>query len=75
MVLSVRADDEICYRRTYHLIASICHSGTLAAGHYTTHLLNKVDKQWLLCNVMAVIPINTSKVNNKYCYVLFYELS
>ena len=75
LILPVREDDEIQCRRSYRLIASICHSGTLAAGHYTAHVLHKDDNQWLLCNDKALIPINSSQLNGKYCYVLFYELS
>ena len=39
---------------------SICHSGTLAAGHYTAHILHKQDSHWLLCNDKAVLPIQSS---------------
>ena len=62
-------DGEIHCRKSYHLVASICHSGTLAAGHYTAHVLHKQDSQWLLC------AIQSSEVDNKLSYVLFYELS
>ena len=31
---SVDLDDDVHCRKSYHLVASICHSGTLAAGHY-----------------------------------------
>ena len=68
-------DDEVQCLKSYHLVASICHSGTLAAGHYTAHVLHKQDSQWLLCNDKAVLPIQSSEVDNKYSYVLFYELS
>ena len=37
---SVDLDDEVQCRKSYHLVASICHSGTLAAGHYTAHVLH-----------------------------------
>ena len=47
---SVDLDDDVQCRKSYHLVASICHSGTLAAGHYTAHILHKQDSQWLLCN-------------------------
>ena len=57
-----------------HLVASICHSGTLAAGHYTAHVLHKQDSQWLLCNDKAVLPIQCSEIDNKHSYVVFYEL-
>ena len=73
--LSVGMDDEVRFPKAYHLVASICHSGTLAAGHYTAHILHKGDDQWLLCNDKAVIPINSLQVDSKYNYVLFYELS
>ena len=66
---------EVQCRKSYHLVASICHSGTLAAGHYTAHVLHKQDSQWLLCNDKAVLPIQSSEVDNKLSYVLFYELS
>ena len=72
---SVDLDNEVQCRKSYHLVASICHSGTLAAGHYTAHVLHKQDSQWLLCNDKAVLPIQSSEVDNKYSYVLFYELS
>ena len=72
---SVVLDDEVHCRKSYHLVASICHSGTLAAGHYTAHVLHKQDSQWLLCNDKAVLPIQSSEVDNKLSYVLFYELS
>ena len=72
---SVDLDDEDHCRKSYHLVASICHSGTLAAGHYTAHVLHKQDSQWLLCNAKAVLPIQSSEVDNKHSYVLFYELS
>ena len=39
---SVELDDEVQCRTSYHLVASICHSGTLA-GHYTAHVLHKQD--------------------------------
>ena len=72
---SVDLDNEVQCRKSYHLVASICHSGTLAAVHYTAHVLRKQDSQWLLCNDKAVLPIQSSEVDNKYSYVLFYELS
>ena len=72
---SVDLDDEVQCRKSYHLVASICHSGTLAAGHYTAHILHKQDSQWLLCNDKAVLPIQSSEIDNKHSYVLFYELS
>ena len=72
---SVDLDDDVQCRKSYHLVASICHSGTLAAGHYTAHILHKQDSQWLLCNDKAVLPIQSSEVDNKLSYVLFYELS
>ena len=43
---SVYLDDEVHCRKSYHLVASICHSRTLAAGHYTAHVLYKQDSQW-----------------------------
>ena len=73
--LSVSVDDEVQCRKSYNLVASICHSGTRAAGHYTAHVLNREDGQWLLCNDKAVLSIKSSDVNNKYSYLLFYELS
>ena len=39
---SVDLDDEVQCRKSYHLIASSCHSGTLAAGHYTAHVTNRI---------------------------------
>ena len=42
---------------------------------FTAHVLHKQDRQWLLCNDKAVLPIQSSEVDNKYSYVLFYELS
>ena len=72
---SVDLDDDVQCRKSYHLVASICHSGTLAAGHYTAHILHKQDSQWLLCNDKAVLPLQSSEVDNKLSYVLFYELS
>ena len=42
---SVDLDDDVQCRKSYHLVASICHSGTLAAGHYTAHVLHKQDSQ------------------------------
>ena len=72
---SVDLDDDVQCRKSYHLVASICHSGTLVAGHYTAHILHKQDSQWLLCNDKAVLPIQSSEVDNKLSYVLFYELS
>ena len=64
-------DDEVRCRKSYHLVASIFHSRTLAAGHYTVHVLHKQDSQWLLCNDKAVLPIQSSEVDNKHSYVLF----
>ena len=72
---SVDLDDEVHCRKSYHLVASISHSGTIAAGHYTAHVLHKQDIQWLLCNDKAVLPIQSSEVDNKLSYVLFYEFS
>ena len=45
---SVDLDDEVQCRKSYHLVASICHSGTLAAGHCTAHVLHKQDGRWLV---------------------------
>ena len=59
---SVDLDHDIQCRKSYQLVASICHSGTLAAGHYTTHVLHKQDSQWLLCNDKAVLLIQSSEV-------------
>ena len=75
LCFSVDLDDEVQCRKSYHLEASICHSGTLAAGHYTAHVLHKRDSQWLLCNDKAVLPIQSSEIDNEHSYVLFYELS
>ena len=72
---SVDLDDDVQCRKCYQLVASICHSGTLAAGHYTAHVLHKQDSQCLLCNDKAVLPLQSSVVDNKYSCVLFYELS
>ena len=36
-------DDEVQCRKSYHLVASICQSGTVAAGHYSAHVLHKQD--------------------------------
>ena len=55
---SVDLDYEVQCRKSYHLVASICHSGTLAAGHYTAHILHKQDSQWLLCNDNQRLTIN-----------------
>ena len=68
---SVDLDDEVQCRKSYHLVASICHSGTLAAGHYTAQVLHKQYSQWLLCNDKVVSPIQSSEVDNKHWYVLF----
>ena len=67
----VDLDNDVQCRKSYHLVASICHSGTLAAGHYTAHVLHKQDSQWFLCNDKAVLPIQTSEVDSKHSYVLF----
>ena len=72
---SVDLDDEVQCRKSYHLVESICHAGTHAVGHYTAHVLHKQDSQWLLCNAKAVLSIQSSEVDNKYSYVIFYELS
>ena len=42
---SVDLDGEVQCRKSYHLVASICHSGTLAADHYTAYVLHKQDSQ------------------------------
>ena len=42
---SIDLDDEVQCRKSYHLVASICHSGTLSASHYTAHVLHKQDSQ------------------------------
>ena len=68
---SVDLDDEVQCRKSLHLVASICHSGTLAAGHYTAHVLHKQDSQWHLCNDKAVLPIQSSEDDYKHRYVLF----
>ena len=75
LTLPLKVDDEVVIKKSYHLSASICHSGTRVAGHYTAHVLHKQHNKWLLCNDKAVIPVPSSKVNGKYCYVLFYEVS
>ena len=72
---SVDLDEEIQHQRNYHLVASICHSGTRAAGHYTAHVFHKQSRQWLLCNDKAILPIQSSTLNNKHSYVLFYEMA
>ena len=72
---SVDLADEVQCRKSYHLVASTCHSRTLTAGHYTAHVLLKQDSQWLLCNDKAVLQIQSSEVDNKHSYVLFYEFS
>ena len=66
---SVDLDDEVQCRKSYHLVASICHSGTLAAGHYTAHVLHKQDSQWLLCNDKAVLPIQLT-INIAMCFFM-----
>ena len=38
-------DDEIQCRKSYQLVAFIFRSGTLAAGHFTAHLLHKENSQ------------------------------
>ena len=70
LTFSVDLDDEVQCRKSYHLVASLCHSGTLAAGHYTAHVLHKQDSQWLLCNDKAVLPIQSSVSSTKATRVM-----
>ena len=60
---SVDLDDES--------LSIICHSGTLAAGHYTAHVLHKQDSQWLLCNDKAVFPINLQRLTINIAMCIF----
>ena len=71
---SVELHEKIQHHRNYHLVASVCHSGTRDAGHYTAHVFHKQSRQWLLCNDKAILPIQSSMLNNKHSYVLFYEM-
>ena len=69
---SIDLDDEVHCRKFYHFVASIYHSGTLAAGHYTAHVLHKQDSQWLLCMIRQCFQYNLQRltINLAMCFFM-----
>ena len=71
--IPVSAEDDVTFYKTYSLIGSINHLGTLDRGHYTAHICNRSSTNWYHCNDAAVVPCKKSAVNNS-CYILFYRV-
>ena len=66
-------DNEVTYEKSFHLIATINHTGNLQRGHYTSFIKMANSKTWLHCNDAAVLKTVESKVNNSSSYIYFYE--
>lgn len=57
----------------YDLYAVSNHFGGLDGGHYTAFCKNPVLDKWFDCDDSSVNRINSSDVNTKAAYVLFYK--
>ena len=70
--VSTPAYENIHFKKTFKLIASVNHDGTLESGHYWAFL--KFKDSWFRCNDRAVLPAKNSDVfTNRSCYILVFE--
>ena len=65
-------DEEVYFDRSFDLIASINHSGTLDHGHYTSEIKDIVSSSWYHCNDRAVVP-SDGKIDGNLAYLLIYK--
>ena len=65
-------DQDISFRHTVELCATVNHSGTLEAGHYVAHVKEEKDL-WSICYGKAVTISNGENVNNNSSYILFLK--
>ena len=72
MNIPVAVDDNITNRKSFKLIGSVNHSGSLDRGHYTAHIFDSTIPQWYLCNDSAVIPCKRTAADS-FGYILFYK--
>ena len=72
LVLDSEIDQDISFRHTCELCATVNHSGTLEAGHYVAHVKEEKDI-WSICNDKAVTISNGENANNKSSYILFVK--
>ena len=61
--------------KTFRLIGTINHTGSLQRGHFTTFIDLSRNNSWLHCNDAAVLPSNEDKINNNSSYLYFFELT
>lgn len=64
--------DDVSFTNKYKLVATINHSGTLAAGHYWAFIKDRNVDEWLKCDDRAVVKVKPSDINNSTVYVLFF---
>jgi ubiquitin C-terminal hydrolase len=64
-------DPESSSSSTYTLISFLQHEGTMATGHYWSHV--RKDLAWFRCDDISVQPVTLSTVLKSNPYILFYE--
>lgn len=66
--------EDVCFNNTFNLVATINHSGTLRAGHYWAFIKDK-HNTWLKCDDRAITAVDSSQLNNRSAYILFFSRS
>ena len=74
--LPVVVDEHVSFRRSFRLVGSINHSGSLdKGGHYWAYIFCPKLCKWLMCNDAAVTAACEDDISNASSYVLFYWCS
>ncbi|XP_057310630.1 ubiquitin carboxyl-terminal hydrolase 51-like [Hydractinia symbiolongicarpus] len=67
--------DIVSFTNKYKLVATINHSGTLAAGHYWAFIKDRNVDEWLKCDDRAVVKGKPSDINNSTVFAKGFEIS
>ena len=63
--------DEVFFTKSYRLVGTINHSGSINSGHYTSTIYDDNLKVWFHCNDKAVLQ--TQGIPNKHVYIAIYK--
>ena len=75
LVVECGVDHDVSFHQTYRLCATVNHSGTLQAGHYTSFVKDRAGliDTWSLCNDKAVTNSTLNSTSNNSSYIYFFR--
>ena len=75
LVVDCGVDEDVSFQHTYRLCATVNHTGTLHAGHYTAFVQERSSslRTWSMCNDKAITNSKQSNVNNDSSYIFFLQ--